>query len=57
LADIFKLDNTQLDYMMANSSRYYTGLLALFELWAKPFVEKSSSKSVNGLMKGNLSYA
>jgi asparagine synthase (glutamine-hydrolysing) len=39
-ADLFKLNEAQLDYMQANTSAYHMGLLTSFEIWGKLFVEQ-----------------
>ncbi|MFT6970345.1 MAG: asparagine synthase (glutamine-hydrolyzing) [Roseivirga sp.] len=39
-ADLFKLNEAQLEYMQANTSAYHMGLLTSFEIWGKLFVEK-----------------
>ena len=46
-ADLLKMNNKQIDYMVSHSSKYHVALIAAFEVWAKLFVENRSIEDVD----------
>jgi asparagine synthase (glutamine-hydrolysing) len=52
-SDLFRLSNKQIDYLVKNTNNYHVGLIAMFEVWAKLFIENKTIEEVDNL---NLKY-
>lgn len=48
-SDLLQLSNKQIDYLVQNSSSYHVGLIAVFEVWAKLFIEHRTIEEVDNL--------
>ena len=52
-SELFQLSNKQMNYLVQNSNSYHVALIAMFEVWAKLFVENRTIEEVDDL---NLKY-
>lgn len=55
-ADLFKLNNKEVDYLVSSQNNYHVALIASFDIWARLFIKRQSIEEVTKDIQQHISF-